>query len=168
MIRGNPERYRLFGRALKYKIEPGAFSDATFSDDLRPVADLVARTQKQISHWLDRPAHWTRAPVDDEERAAALAPIRKAVFSALHDLAETRLAEQHQPDWVTAFDHAGSGSTYRRAEDIDSIYRAAAPPIEAAMSNAAREFVQSLSQLVRTSVEANGGLLQDKAHQPAS
>src|SRR5690606_17790984 len=33
-------------------------------DDLRPVADLVARLQENISRWLDSPAGWTREPKD--------------------------------------------------------------------------------------------------------
>ncbi len=130
-------------------------------DDLRPVADLVARLQESISQWLDRPAGWTRAPADDEELSAALAPIRKAVFTELHDLADRRVSERHQPDWLTAFDYKGTGSTSRRAVEIDRIYQDAAPPIEAAMSDVAREFLHGLRQLVRAAVDASGGLFQD-------
>jgi hypothetical protein len=124
---------------------------------LRPVADLVARLQENISRWLDSPARWSRVPQDDDERNAALAPIRKSVFSALHDLAETRLAEAHRPDWRDAFDFAGRGSSYRRAEEIERIYEEAAPLISSAMSEPARAFLHSLHQLVRSAVEDAGG-----------
>ncbi len=126
-------------------------------DTLRPVADLVARLQENISRWLDSPARWSRVPQDDDERNAALAPIRKSVFSALHDLAETRLAEAHRPDWRDAFDFAGRGSSYRRAEEIERIYEEAAPLISSAMSEPARAFLHSLHQLVRSAVEDAGG-----------
>jgi GTPase Era involved in 16S rRNA processing len=129
-------------------------------DTLRPVADLVARLQENISRWLDSPAQWTRVPRDDEERNAALATIRKSVFAALHDLAETRLAEAHRSDWRSAFDFAGRGSSYRRAEEIDRIYEEAAPLISSAMSEPARSFLHSLHQLVRTAVEEAGGQFQ--------
>lgn len=129
-------------------------------DTLRPVADLVARLQENISRWLDSPAQWTRVPKDDEERSAALATIRKAVFTALHDLAETRLAEVHRPDWSTAFDFSGRGSSYRRAEEIERIYAEAAPLISSAMSDFARVFLHSLHKLVSEAVEKAGGQFQ--------
>lgn len=124
---------------------------------LRPVADLVAQLQENISRWLDSPAKWTRTPKGDDERHAALAPIRMAVFEALHDLAESRLAELHQPDWRSAFSFSGKGSSYRRAEEIERIYEEAAPVVSAAMSELAREFLQSLHELVRTAIENAGG-----------
>lgn len=132
-------------------------------DTLRPVADLVARLQENISRWLDSPAQWTRVPEDDEERNAALSGIRKAVFAALHDLAETRLAEAHRPDWRDAFDFAGRGSSYRRAEEIERIYEEAAPMISSAMSEPARTFLHSLHQLVQKAVEDAGGQFQARS-----
>lgn len=126
-------------------------------DTLRPVADLVARLQENISRWLDSPAQWTRTPEDDEERNAALAVIRKSVFTALHDLAEARLADTHRHDWRDAFDFAGRGSSYRRAEEIERIYEEAAPLISSAMNEPARSFLHSLHRLVRDAVEEAGG-----------
>jgi hypothetical protein len=132
-------------------------------DTLRPVADLVARLQENISRWLDSPAGWTRPPENDEERNAALAAIRKAVFTALHDLAEARLLDRHRPDWRNAFDLSGSGSSYRRAEEIEDIYEEAAPMISSAMSEPARLFLHSLHQLVRTAVEGADGRFEKKS-----
>lgn len=126
-------------------------------DTLRPVADLVAGLQENISRWLDSPAEWTRAPKNDEERNTALASIRKSVFAALHDLAEERLADAHRPDWRGAFDFTGRGSSYRRAEEIDRIYEEAAPLVSSAMSEPARSFLHSLHKLVRKAVEDAGG-----------
>ena len=76
----------------------------------------------------------TRQPADDAERHAALSPIRQSVNKALHELTELRLAELHRTDWTTAFDHSGTGSSYRRADEIQSIYQEAAPVISSAMS----------------------------------
>ena len=127
-------------------------------DNLRPVADLVARLQENISRWLDSPAQWTRVPRDDEERNTALSGIRQSVFVALHDLAETRLADAHRPDWRQAFDgFSGPGSSYRRAEEVDRIYEEAAPLISSAMSEHARTFLHSLHHVVRVAVEDAGG-----------
>ena len=98
-------------------------------DDMRPVADLVKQLRESISRWLDSPAGWTRPPEGDVERHAALSPIRQSVNTALHDLAEKRLADLHRIDWTAAYDYSGTGSTFRRADEIQSIYEEAAPVI---------------------------------------
>lgn len=126
-------------------------------DNLQPVADLVARLQENISRWLDSPVEWTRPPHDDEEQTAALNPIRNAVFAALHSLAEARVAELRRADWTTAFDYAGPGSTYKRADDIRSIYSEAAPAINQGDNGPARDFLIALHHLVRAAVENAGG-----------
>ena len=128
-------------------------------DDLRPVADLVARLQENISRWLNRaPAGWTREPKSQEERDAALAFVRKIVFDALHDLAEERLSDEHRPDWQTAYEFSGRGSGHRRAEEIDRIYEEATPAISSAMSGPARQFMHNLHRIVRPGLfEAAGG-----------
>ncbi len=126
-------------------------------DDMRPVADLVKQLRESISRWLDSPAGWTRPPEDDVERHAALSPIRQSVNTALHDLAEKRLADLHRINWTAAYDYSGTGSTFRRADEIQSIYEEAAPVISSAMSEPARAFLHALHKLVREAVTAAGG-----------
>lgn len=125
-------------------------------DSLRPVADLVARLQENISKWLDSPASWTGSATE-EERTAALAPIRNRVYSDLHHLADERISELHRPDWRDAFDDGGTGSSYRRASSIDKIYTDAAPLINAGMNESARNFLNGLHRLVKTAIEESGG-----------
>lgn len=126
-------------------------------DNLRPVSDLVARLQENISRWLDSPTSWNRPPVSDDEQTSALAPIRNSVFAALHQLAEERVAELHRADWTAAFDHTGTGSGYKRAEEIKSIYDEAAPAINQGNNGPAREFLLALHRLVLEAVEGAGG-----------
>ena len=126
-------------------------------DNLRPVSDLVARLQESISRWLDSPTSWNRAPAGDNEQSAALDPIRNAVFAALHELTEERVAELHRADWTTAFDYVGTGSSYKRADEIRSIYDEAAPAINQGNNGPARDFLLALHRLVRGAVEGAGG-----------
>jgi len=126
-------------------------------DNLRPASDLIGRLQEEISRWLDSPAGWTRQPADDEERMAALNPVRSAVFGALHDLAKERLSDQHRTDWLTAYTHSGKGSALRRAGEIRRIYEDSAPPISSAMKPAARAFLAEVVGIVRSAVERSGG-----------
>jgi energy-coupling factor transporter ATP-binding protein EcfA2 len=126
-------------------------------DNLRPASDLIARLQEEISRWLETPAGWTRTPADDDERMAALDPVRSAVFSALHNLARERLAEQHRDDWLTAFTYSGRGSGTRRAAEIRRIYEESAPPISSAMKPEARAFLIEVMSIVQEAVIKAGG-----------
>ena len=130
-------------------------------DTLRPVADLVARLQENISMWLDNPRDW-KENLDDEAKADALDDIRKAVYKKLHDLAEERLLGTHREDWVEAFQFSGRGSSTQRAKKIEHIYNEAAPEIRSGMSNPAREFLHDLHKLVHEAVEKSGGQIQDR------
>ena len=126
-------------------------------DNLRPAGDLIARLQEEISRWLDSPAGWTRQPADDDERMAALNPVRSAVFNALHELVKERLSDQHRNDWVSAYVHSGPGSASRRAGDIRRIYEDSAPPISSAMKPPARAFLAEVIGIVKSGVEKSGG-----------
>lgn len=126
-------------------------------DNLRPASDLIGRLQEEISRWLDSPANWTRSPVDDDERMAALNPVRSAVFNALHELIRERLANQNRNDWMNAYTVSGYGSGSRRANSIRLIYEDSAPPISSAMKPEARAFVTKVIGIVRAAVEKSGG-----------
>lgn len=126
-------------------------------DGLMPVGDLIGRLQEELSRWLNTPAGWTRPPIDEEEQAASIAPVRRAVFSALHDLANDRLVDDHRSDWTTAYFYAGKGSTYTRAVKIGQIYKETAPPISSAMTKEGRDFVVRIVQIMQSAVESAGG-----------
>lgn len=126
-------------------------------DNLRPASDLIGRLQEEISRWLDSPSGWTRQPTDDDEQMTALNPVRSAVFTALHELAKGRLAEQHREDWLTAYTYSGKGSGMRRAGEIRRIYEESAPPISSSMKPSARAFLAEVVGIVRDAVEKSGG-----------
>jgi len=126
-------------------------------DNLRPASDLIGGLQEEISRWLENPAKWTRQPANDDERTAALNPVRNSVFSALHELITLRLGEQHREGWLTAYAHSGRGSSFRRAGEIRRIYEESAPPISSAMKPIAREFLTEVVGIVRMAVVKAGG-----------
>jgi hypothetical protein len=126
-------------------------------DSLRPASDLIARLQEEISRWLDSPADWTRQPASDDERMAALNPVRSAVFNALHELVKARLSDQHREDWLSAYTRSGPGSAFRRAGEIRRIYEDSAPPISSAMKPSARAFLAEVVGIVKSGVEKSGG-----------
>lgn len=98
-------------------------------DTLVPVDDLRSRLQEAVSRWLNRQATSSDDDATREERLTALTVIRQGVSGRFQDIAEDRIARRNPVAWDQAYQHRGTGSSYRRAEDIQTIYRRAAPDI---------------------------------------
>jgi hypothetical protein len=129
-------------------------------DNLRPVADLVARLIEETSKFLDHPIAWEPREPTEEEEEAALSEIRQQVHMELHALAERRIVAQHLDEWRAAFDLRGKGSTFDRAEEIDGIYERGAPIASTVMTKFAAEFVQEMRMLVHQAIVEGGGRLE--------
>lgn len=128
--------------------------------NLRPVADLLSSLQEEAAKWLDRPADWNVSPANEDEREAALDPIRQAVFSRLHELVTTRLRDNQLVKWREAFEFYGRGSASRRADLINNIHHDAAPHMSAAMTQDAREFLDKLYVILQEAITESGGTIR--------
>lgn len=128
-------------------------------DRLAPVADLVARLSEEISNFLDNPVRWSHAPSSEDEAQQAIAPIRQAVYTALHELALQRITVDHLSDWRLALDYAGKGSAARRAMDIRSIYELAAPIPGTVNTDPALTFLKRVREIVHSAIAAQGGTI---------
>lgn len=126
-------------------------------DNLRPVADLIARTSEEISRFLDNPTRWKPKSPEDEEAEAVLSAIRKQVYIGLHALAERRLIHEHLSEWRAANEFRGRGSTIERAQEISSIYEAAAPVPSSIVSASAAAFMKEVRALVFQAIKDSGG-----------
>lgn len=129
-------------------------------DALRPVADLVARLIEEVSKFLDHPIAWEPRQPTEEEAEAALSEIRQQVYTGLHALAERRIVEQHLDEWRSAFDLRGKGSTFDRAQEINTIYERGAPIASTVMTKFAADFVQEMRSLVHQAIVDGGGRLE--------
>ena len=127
---------------------------------LRPVADLIRELQESVSHWLNDPVGWTRAPADDDEGRAAIDQIRQDVFVGIHALAERRLIRSHPGDWQVAYGFRGAGSSLQRADRMAHIYQAAAPSISSVMDPPTQAFLDEVVEIVRTAVENADGSVE--------
>ncbi len=128
-------------------------------DNLRPAADVLARLQEGVSHWLDSQSEDTLNQ-STEERNSAYSAIRQHVSRRLHDWIIARMSYESLADWQDAYEHRGAGSTFIRAKDIAAIYEATAPTIRATMTMQAREFRSALRQIVQEAVERTGGQIR--------
>jgi len=129
-------------------------------DTLKPVADLIRMLQDQISAYLSVPWQWEPgdpATGDQQRCSEVLDRIRQEVFGRLHSLSTRRLIQQHLPEWVTAYEHRGPGSTRVRARELRSLYEEAAPVPNVMPAKAANEFLLELRQLVKEAIETGGG-----------
>jgi hypothetical protein len=128
--------------------------------NLKPIADLLSSLQDEASKWLDRPAAWESGPATDDEREAALDPIRQAVFTKLQELVSRRLKDDQLTNWRIAFDFSGKGSASRRADVINDINQDAAPHMSANMTQDARDFLDKLYAILRDAIEGSGGKIR--------
>ena len=110
-----------------------------------------------ISRFLDNPIDWTREPEDDQERHAAVAEIRRAVSTEMHEFALRRLVEQHLAEWRDAYALRGTGSTFVRARTIRGIYDEAAPVPNAVMPPPSKQFLADVRRIVTGAIDGSGG-----------
>lgn len=126
-------------------------------DNLRPVADLMARLTEAISKFLDNPIEWTRPPADEQEAQTAISQVKRTVSAALHELAVSRLIAEHLEDWRIAYEYRGSGSAYKRSLSIRQIYEIAAPLPRSDMTKPSSEFMATIRGIVQVAIEDAGG-----------
>ena len=134
---------------------------------LQPVADVIRELQTQVSRFLDSPSKWTCEPADESEAQEALASVRQAVFSTLHDVARSRVIDEEQPQWNAAFDLRGPGSTFERAEEIKGIFDDAAPVPGPAMKPNTVVFLNAVRTLVADAILVSGGKVETGLAIPA-
>ncbi len=127
--------------------------------NLMPVEELIDRLTLSISRFLDVPTKWKPSAEDQDEAAAAIARIRTEVHTALHSFAMERIVEQHLAKWAVAFEHAGQGSSYVRAQGLREIYAEAAPIPGIELSDVASTFLGEVRKLVVSAIYEGGGSL---------
>lgn len=156
---GNPQHPKEHWTRIK-ALARRLVSGQTGYDTLRPVDDLRSRLQEGISRWLDRQATALDDDSTPEERLAALTAIRQGVRGQLQSAATERVATRYLAAWERAYEHSGQGSSYRRADEIDGIYRRAAPAIGFDKSTEAQVLLNMVYAAIQTAADEVGGRLE--------
>ncbi len=121
-------------------------------DNLRPVADLRQQLQTQLYLLLQSPVRWDPVePSDDTEKQHVFDSLAKALSVKVQDLATRRVRGERMPEWQSAFNQSGRGSSYARASIIgERILDRAAPVPDVIPSLDRNSFLSEVAVVVES------------------
>lgn len=129
--------------------------------NLKPVADLRKQLQDRLYVLLQNPLRWEPAePTDDAHKQQVFDGLAKALSVKTLDLATRRVRAERMPEWQSAFNQSGRGSSYTRASIIsERIYARAAPIPDVTPSPDRNSFLHEVASAVESVCEAVGAML---------
>lgn len=135
-------------RALSRRLGTPGFGDEY--DNLKPVADLRKQLQDRMYILLQNPLRWDpREPADAAHKQQVFDGLAKALSAKILDLATRRVRAERMPEWQTAFNQSGRGSSYVRASIIGKqIYGRAAPVPDVTPSPDRNSFLHEVAAVV--------------------
>lgn len=136
--------------ALSRRLGTPGFGDEY--DNLKPVADLRKQLQDRLYILLQNPLRWDPVePADDAHKQQVFDGLAKALSAKILDLATRRVRGERMPEWQTAFNQSGRGSSYARASIIgNSIYDRAAPVPDVTPSPDRNSFLHEVAKVVES------------------
>ena len=119
-------------------------------DNLKPVADLRKQLQDRLYVLLQNPLRWEPAePTDDAEKQQVFDGLANALAAKTLELATRRVRAERMPEWQSAFNQSGRGSSYTRASIIgERIYERAAPIPDVTPSPDRNSFLHEVAAIV--------------------
>lgn len=121
-------------------------------DNLKPVADLRKKLQDQLYVLLQKPLRWNPTePTDDAHKQQVFDGLANALSAKTLDLATRRVRAERMPEWQSAFNQSGRGSSYARASIIgERIYERAAPIPDVTPSPDRNSFLHEVAAVVES------------------
>lgn len=134
--------------ALSRRLSTPGFGDEY--DNLKPVADLRKQLQDRLYVLLQNPLRWEPVePADDDSKQQVFDSIANALSGRTLDLATRRVRAERMPEWQSAFNQSGRGSSYARASIIgEQIYGRAAPVPDVTPSPDRNSFLHEVAAAV--------------------
>lgn len=130
--------------------------------DLKPVANLRRQLQDKLYVLLQNPLRWEPTePTDDDQKLQVFDALANALSVRVQDLATRRLRAERMPEWQSAFNQSGRGSSYTRASIIgERIYDRAAPIPDSTPSPDRNSFLHDVAAVVEeVCKEKDAGLI---------
>lgn len=145
-------------RALSRRLA-GGWSDEY--DTLRPVADLRKELVDKMYVFFQTPVAWEGPAPSDDERQAAFDRLADVAAKRLLDVATRRVWHERMPEWQSAFNEHGSGSSFRRARIIgERIVEPAAPVPDVTPSPDRNQFLHLVVAEVEDAAKESGAVLR--------
>jgi hypothetical protein len=121
-------------------------------DNLKPVANLRNQLRDRLYVLLQNPLRWDPAePEDDDQKLQVFNELANVLSTKMQDLATRRLRAERMPEWQSAFNQSGRGSSYTRASIIgERIYDRAAPIPDATPSPDRNAFLREVVAVVES------------------
>lgn len=126
-------------------------------NNLKPVADLIARFQTHLYLFIENPIDWDPNYAPDEMKQASIDSISRELDSRLHQFFSARLFIEQIQNWHQAYSHRGTGSTRIRAYDVKDIYNDVAPIPGEVPNTESIEFVKEIRDILQESIMEGGG-----------
>jgi energy-coupling factor transporter ATP-binding protein EcfA2 len=130
-------------------------------DNLRPVANLRNQLRDRLYVLLQNPLSWEPTePPDDDQKQQVYDGLANALSIKMQDLATRRIRAERMPDWQSAFNQSGRGSSYTRASIIGKrIFDRAAPIPDATPSPDRNSFLHEIATVVESVCQEFGAVL---------
>ena len=142
--------------ALSRRLGTPGFGDEY--DNLKPVAELHQQLQGRLYVLLQSPLRWDPIePTDDTQKQQVFDGLAEALSTKILDLATRRVRSERMPEWQSAFNQSGRGSSYTRASIIgERIYDRAAPVPDVTPSPDRNSFLHEVAALVESVCQEMG------------
>lgn len=141
-------------KALSRRLGYGWENEYSF---LRPTSDFWTSFNEQISNFLSSPASWRPSNPNDNDKVQKIDEIKKKVSSQIQSYAITNIKSKMISEWQIAYDYSGRGSSFQRADKIDSIYYNVIPVPEDEMTDQVKTFVKDILSIIKSTIKECGG-----------
>ena len=124
---------------------------------LRPISDFWTSFNEHISNFLSTPVSWRPSNPTDEDKVRKVDEINRKVSSQIQSYAIAKIKSKMISEWQIAYDYSGRGSSFQRADKIDSIYDNVIPIPEEEMTDQVKTFVKDILLIIKSTIKECGG-----------
>jgi GTPase Era involved in 16S rRNA processing len=119
---------------------------------LKPTADLRDFLSVVISQFLENPIEWN-GDVNLEKKRTVVDQIKAKFTNQLIGWTEQQLRSKPRSQWSTAYRYSGQGSTFKRTQEIESIYERYTPIPSSTGNLEVQEFMDEIKKLVKDAID---------------
>ncbi len=131
--------------------------------NLDPSGDFSRVLMTGISNRLENPISWISGSDDYVGQNVAINNLRQRISPGIQGLSRRRIISDQLADWKEALEINGSGSSIRRACQMDFMFHQAAPSILSPKSRISSSLRAEVIKIIETELTRVGGVLKTRA-----